>query len=312
MESLPGLVLISKGIILTFFREAFFCSQCKKVVDELEKLLFVENESPTGFCSESCIEKFYESLVDHYEELEKTWRASHSLLDEDILEVVGHPVFMDQLLRRPTEVYHYQGSGGDSLYSFICEISDGKFGEFYLMCLCLTYDNQPSFIISASATREDRMVQNYRWGEKVKKVEDFHSTSDEKNKKKEIEIDEQTMMDVENKKSVYLARLIEERSPADIPIESFSLYEQYFEPTMMNPDEIYSSKDDEGDTIYTYIKAHDREGVSFYYMILCYRLDTQYDKNTDALVPIVSFPTVDGDMYRLYKKGDLISGNLKN
>lgn len=297
---------------MSFLKEAFFCSQCKKVVNELEQLLFVENESPIGFCSEPCIEKFYEPLVDHYEELEKKWRASHSLLEEDILEVVGHPVFMDQLLRRPDEVFCFEGAGGDYYYSFICHISDDKYGDFSLACLCLTYDNQPSFIISATASRESRLIQNYRWGQEMENPKEFHSTSDENNKKKHIEIDEQTMMDVENKKSQYLAKLIEERSPADIPIESFSLYEQYFEPTMMNPDEIYCTKDDDGDTIYTYIKAHDREGVSFYYMIVCLRLEAEYQKNTDALVPVVSFPTVDGEIYHIYRQGDLISGNLKN
>lgn len=219
---------------------------------------------------------------------------------------------MDQLLRRPDEVFCFEGAGGDYYYSFICHISDDKYGDFSLACLCLTYDNQPSFIISATASRESRLIQNYRWGQEMENPKEFHSTSDENNKKKHIEIDEQTMMDVENKKSQYLAKLIEERSPADIPIESFSLYEQYFEPTMMNPDEIYCTKDDDGDTIYTYIKAHDREGVSFYYMIVCLRLEAEYQKNTDALVPVVSFPTVDGEIYHIYRQGDLISGNLKN
>lgn len=298
---------------MSFFKEAYFCSECKKLVKDLEGLLFVENDGQNGFCSESCIEKFYEPLVLHYEELEKTWRSQHSLLDEEILEVVGHPVFMDQLLRRPEEVYHYVTEGGSSLYSFIVSISDDNYGDFYLMCLCLTYDNQPSFIISASATKEEGMVANYRWGDAVKNPKDFHSSSDEADsKKKHIEIDESTMMAVESKKGSYLAVLIEERSPADIPIESFGLYEGYFEPTMMNPDEIYSSVDEEGDTIYTYIKAHDREGVSFYYFIVCMRLEKGFEHNTDALVPIISFPSVDGELYRTYKKGELISGSLKN
>lgn len=273
----------------------------------------MENDGQNGFCSEPCIEKFYEPLIFHYEELEKTWRAKNSLLEEEILEVVGHPVFMDQLLRRPDEVYHYETEGGSNLYSFIVSINDDNYGDFYMMCLCLIYDNQTSFIISASATKEEGMVANYRWGEKVKDAKDFHSTSEQsESKKKHIEIDEQTMMAVESKKGSYLATLIEERSPADIPIESFGLYEGYFEPTMMNPDEIYSSTDEEGDTIFTYIKAHDREGVSFYYFIVCLRLEKGFEQNTDALVPIISFPSVDGELYRTYRKGELISGNLKN
>lgn len=298
---------------MSFFKEAYFCSECKKVFEKLEELLYVENEGQNGFCSESCIEKFYDPLVNHYEALEKTWRAGHSLLDEEILEVVGHPVYMDQLLRRPEEVYCHINEGGEALYSFIVSIEDDQFGNFWLMCLCLVYDNQPSFIISASATKEERMVANYRWGEKIKEPTQFHSDSERsESNKKQIEIDEQTMMEVEGKKSGYLASLIEDRSPADIPIESFGLYEEYFEPTMMSPDEIYSSTDKEGDTIYTYIKAHDREGVSFYYFIVCLRLQKGFQENTDALVPILSFPSVDGELYRTYRKGELISGSLKN
>ena len=297
---------------MSFFKEAFFCGQCKKVVHELEGLLYVENEGQVGFCSETCIEKFYSPWVDHFEGLEKEWRAKNHLAEEDILEVVGHPVFMDQLLRRPTEVYCKIFEGGEHIYAFIVKLNDDKYGAFTMACLCLVYDNQPSFILSATASREDRLIDNYRWGEKVKDVKNYHSTGESQEGKQTIEIDETSLQTVEQKKSSYLARLLEERSPADIPIESFNLYESFFEPTMMDPDEIYSHKDDEGDVIYTYIKAHDREGVSFYYFILCLRLQKQIEENKDALIPIISFPSVDGDIYRSYRKGDLISGSLKN
>ena len=156
------------------------------------------------------------------------------------------------------------------------------------------------------------MIDNYRWGEKMKEPKSFHSNSEEGSKKDTIEIDENILQEVESKKSSYLAHLLEERSPADIPVESFSLYEAYFEPTMMDPDEIFSRKDEEGDVIYTYIKAHDREGVSFYYFIVCLRIEKGFEENKDALVPIISFPSVDGDIYRTYREGELISGNLKN
>ncbi len=297
---------------MSFFQESYFCGQCKKLFPKLADLLYVENEGQVGFCSEACIEKFYTPWVDHFEGLEKKWREENHLGDEDILEVVGHPVFMDQLLRRPSEVYLKIFEGGDHIYSFITHIEDDKYGEFSMMCLCLTYDNQPSFILSASATREDGLLKHFRWGEKMKDPKKFHSTGDKSGPKETIEIDESTMQEVELKKSSYLAQLLEERSPADIPVESFSLYESYFEPTMMEPDEIFSRKDEEGDIIYTYIKAHDREGISFYYFIVCLRLEKGFEENKDALVPIISFPSVDGDIYRTYREGELISGNLKN
>jgi len=297
---------------VSIFKETYFCGECKKVVKTLEELLFVENDGQVGFCSEPCIENFYSPLVEKFEGSEKVFRSEKLLGDEDILEVIGHPVYMDQVLRRPDEVWCSRWQGGERVYSFINHLDDEKFGKFTMMVICLVYDNQPSFIISASATRSQTMVKEYQWGKKVKNLKDYHSSSEVNEKKKHIEIDEQMMMEVEGKKSAYLASLLEERSPADIPVESFGLYDQYFEPTMMSPDEIYSHKDREGDTIYTYIKAHDREGVSFYFFIVCLRLKEGIEENTDALVPIVSFPSVDGEMYRLYKKGDLVSGNLKN
>ncbi|MBC97332.1 MAG: hypothetical protein CME63_06260 [Halobacteriovoraceae bacterium] len=298
---------------MSFFKSVQFCSQCKKLVSSTDDLLFVESDSTTGFCSEPCIENFYSPLVDYFEEQEKAWRAQNELLDEEILEVVGRPSFMDMLLKKPHEIWVQDDVCGSPVYSFIRSFEDKKYGKFHLMCLCFTYDYGPSFIISASATKNAKLLENYRWGEQIEDLTPFYDQiSTTEAPVESIEIDEHILMMLENKKSQYLAHLIEERSPADIPIEAFTLYEEYFEKTMMNPDEIYRHQDEEGDTIYTYIKAHDREGVSFYYFIICSRVKEGADLNTEALYPILSFPSVDGEMYKLYQKGELVSGNLRN
>lgn len=298
---------------MSFFSSIQFCCQCKKIVPSTDDLLFVESDSTLGFCSEPCIENFYSPLVEYFEQEEKKWRGSNDLLEEDILEVVGRPAFMDKLLKKPHEIWVQEDVGGSPVYSFIRSFTDKKYGDFHLMCLCFTYDYGPSFIISASATKSAKLLENYRWGEKVEDLTPFYDQiSSTETPVESIEIDEHVMMLLENKKSHYLALLIEERSPADIPIESFMLYEDYFDKTMMAPDEIYRHLDDEGDTIYTYIKAHDREGVSFYYFIICSRVKEGADLNSDALYPILSFPSVDGEMYKLYQKGELISGNLRS
>ncbi|MAF78642.1 MAG: hypothetical protein CME60_10795 [Halobacteriovoraceae bacterium] len=298
---------------MSFFKSVQFCSQCKKLVSSTDDLLFVESDSTTGFCSEPCIENFYSPLVDYFEEQEKAWRAQNELLDEEILEVVGRPSFMDMLLKKPHEIWVQDDVCGSPVYSFIRSFEDKKYDKFHLMCLCFTYDYGPSFIISASATKNAKLLENYRWGEQIEDLTPFYDQiSTTEAPVESIEIDEHILMMLENKKSQYLAHLIEERSPADIPIEAFTLYEEYFEKTMMNPDEIYRHQDEEGDTIYTYIKAHDREGVSFYYFIICSRVKEGADLNTEALYPILSFPSVDGEMYKLYQKGELVSGNLRN
>ena len=43
--------------------DLYFCHECKKIVQSLSELYFVEENSTNGFCSEACIEQFYKSLV---------------------------------------------------------------------------------------------------------------------------------------------------------------------------------------------------------------------------------------------------------
>ena len=62
----------------------------------------------------------------------------------------------------------------------------------------------------------------------------------------------------------------------------------------------------EGDELYSYIKVHDSNGISFYYIVIC------IGKLAAQLLPVLSFPTLDPGLYNAYKKGQLITGKLKN
>ncbi len=84
------------------------------------------------------------------------------------------------------------------------------------------------------------------------------------------------------------------------------MYQQFYRETLEKPDEIYRWTDSEGDELYSYIKVHDSKGISFYYIVICIgKLATQ-------LLPVLSFPTLDPALYNAYKKGQLITGKLKN
>ena len=54
--------------------KVYYCNHCKSFIDELEDLLFVEEGNSKGFCSENCIEKFYQHLVEFFEERDKEYR----------------------------------------------------------------------------------------------------------------------------------------------------------------------------------------------------------------------------------------------
>jgi hypothetical protein len=262
-----------------------------------------------GFCGESCIEAFYKPLVNFYEEKEKKWRVDHNLKNEKVHELVGQSYFTNELLNRPSKVFCYNNGFDQRFFCFIREMEDEKYGTFYLAAVCFTIDHRPSFIIAMTATSSLELIKEFEFGEQIENVSPFHRSAQNQ---EQVEINEETLMQLENKKSHYLAELLELRSPADIPFESFHLYEQFMETTMMEPDEIYSKKDSDGDKIFTYIKAQDKDGISFYHFIICMRIEKDWNDNTDALLPVISFPTLDGELYKHYKEGDLVSGSLKN
>jgi hypothetical protein len=295
---------------LSFSPDIYFCHECKKDFTSSEELLFVEPATPIGFCGEQCIEKFYEPLVTYYDNKESQWRKEHQLEKEEVLDLVGKPFFMDELLSRPTEVYCFKNDFEQRFFSFIRELEDEKYGKFFMLATCFTIDHRPSFIIAATATCSPELAKQFRVGEKIENIGPFHKES--KGEDEQVEIGEEILQLIELKKSQYLADLLEKRSPADIPFESFHLYDQFMESTMLDPDEIYSFKDREGDSIFTYIKAQDRDGISFFYFIVCMRVEKDWNQNVDALLPIITFPTLDGELYQEYKRGELVSGSLRN
>ena len=136
------------------------------------------------------------------------------------------------------------------------------------------------------------------------RTEDFHEKA--KNETGALEIDQDAITALESKKSTLLAGLLERRLPTDIDFELFQVYQQFYRETLEKPDEIYKWTDNEGDELYSYIKVHDSNGISFYYIVIC------IGKLAAQLLPVLSFPTLDPGLYNAYKKGQLITGKLKN
>ena len=99
---------------------------------------------------------------------------------------------------------------------------------------------------------------------------------------------------------------------AYFPFEKFDIYDEFVEATLQSPDEVFKRVDEEGDNILTYIKAHELNGISFYYFCICMKFETHWGQDTETVIPIISFPSLDGELYRKYRSGDLITGNLKN
>ncbi|MBF0363151.1 MAG: hypothetical protein HQK49_19170 [Oligoflexia bacterium] len=113
---------------------------------------------------------------------------------------------------------------------------------------------------------------------------------------------------LESKKAQLLTHLIKDRSPNDISVDQYNLYDYCLQETIENPDEVYRLLDSGKDILLTYIKVFSKENISFYYLVICLQHSHQHTTEENYLIPIISFPTIDGELYRKYKKGEKIEG----
>ena len=219
---------------------------------------------------------------------------------------------MDKALGRPDEIWRWQNEIGEDLFVFIKHFSNER--PFYAVIMCHLFERQPSFILLATATRSEEFTNQFRSGERIVDPDEFISRNDLPEGAIDLEIEQEELSAIEAKKSAFLARLLQDRTPADIPFEQFDLYEKYFKTTLEEPDEIYTDEDDDGDQLFTYIKAYQQNSISFYYFIICVEFDREptADGETRKIIPLMAFPTLDGELYRIYRGGKLVSGNLKN
>lgn len=287
----------------------YYCSECKKILDSSDDLLFVEDNSNKGFCSEKCIESYYDFLSVHYVALDHSLRRDLNLQDEDALDYVGVPRLMEKTLQDPEEIWCQTNSLGETVHSFIYreELNDGR--DLYYILLCLVYSKRPAYIIHSTATFSEALVQSYRIGTTVENISDF--TPGPSQKEEALQISQETMDILESKKSSLLAELMEHRKESDIPFETFTLYADYYTSTLENPDEVYKGQDLDEEDVYIYIKAHDRDGISFFFFVLCIVAHNEMTGKS-ALFPVLSFPTIDPVLHRYYRKGDKLTGGIIN
>ncbi len=285
----------------------YFCCNCKKVCESVEDLLFIEESSSRSFCSEKCIEEFYTPLIEYYAQIERALRKDFDCFNEDCLSYLNDPKNIEIALARPDEIWRIENALGDEVYSFTKEFSDDNGEGYFIAILCMLFNNRPSFIFMATATRRREFLAEFTIGAKIEDIADFLDIASD-TQVTSPGLDQERLNFLEQKKSTLLAQLLDDRKDADIEYEQFHLYDEFFQDTLDSPDEIYSMNTDDGDEMFVYIKTNDRDGVSFYYIVICVRLPDVHE----LMLPVLSFPTLDPELCELYRKGQRVSGNLIN
>ena len=154
---------------------------------------------------------------------------------------------------------------------------------FYLASLCLVFENKPFFIFLVTATKEVSLLNEFRIGKELENLEEFLKNDTGENGQK-IKYPLKYLKQLKVKKSAFLASLLEQRSSKDIPYEDFYCYDRFMEDTLEVPDEVYTERDRDGDDLFTYIKAHEKDGKSFYYFVICMNIGPSMEEAGDTIL----------------------------
>ena len=105
----------------------------------------------------------------HYEEMENGLRSSFGLEDEECLQAINNPEYIESTLGNPAEIWRMRNELHEECYVFISHYSNND-GDFSVAILCLIFDYVPSFIFLSTATRDRRLLEELRAGELVEDV----------------------------------------------------------------------------------------------------------------------------------------------
>jgi len=295
-------------------KKLYFCNCCRVKVPKIESLLFVE-ESKRGFCSENCIVKFFTPYMEAFDAEEVLLREGLGILPDEVEPDIFHDkVLFEEALYGSSEVWSEKNDLGEEFFTHIHPLEGGL---FYIL-ICSYYEGEPAFVFFKTLTASIDLVGAYKRGSKydndalidVSDDEDLElETTD--GKLEDISLPAEIIEDMDLKKSEYLADLLDRRKETDISFEKFPMYDDYITLTLDEPDSEFQITDDAGDRIYTFIKSFQKNGEAFFYIVICLSVEIPGSKDR-ALMPVVTFPSIDDELYKFYAVGDKKNRRITN
>ena len=281
-------------------KSLYFCEACRKQLPDVSEIHYVEENSDRGFCSDKCIMDFYRPFLQVLEKEEAEFRKILDIEQEDpFLEITSSQNYLQQALKRPQEIWVVTNDLDQSFYTHILKIQH-KQQSLYFILICSYVEGEPAFVFYRMATQHIELVEKYRRDDVYKGESSQQPVS--------ARVPSEVFESVEFKKSKLLAEMLTDRSPHDIALEDFVNYEQFFQQTLEDPDEVFEKLDDESDTIHTYIKSFKLGDESFFYVVV----GLLYESDDPMIIPIISFPSVDKKMYPQYAQGQKVINKLRN
>lgn len=304
-------------------KHIYYCDGCKKVMSSIEEVIFVEQVRYRAFCNEKCIIDFFTPLINFFETEEYEFRREFNVEENIKIALNDRERMMDQTLKNPDELWVHGHELSEEIYYYIKKHEE--FNDTYMVAATLVFEGYPSFILLELLTTRESVLSFYRRGRKTEARTQQNSNqtssmendqeslaSNESNEFRELErVDPKLIEFIERKKSFFLAKLLEDRKDNDINFESFPQYDHLLHETLERPDEVYMQEfSEEGAEIpfFIYIKNFQNDEHSFFYVAICLHYSVDHEAMEETLIPIISFPSNDSELYMKYKKGTRIEG----
>jgi hypothetical protein len=296
-------------------KKLYFCASCRKSVNKIEELLFVE-ESDRGFCCEDCIVDFYTPYMEFFDKEEINLREQLGLVPSEVdIGLYQDKELFEKVLYTPDEIWLEKSELNEKYHTHILKIDNNN----YFILTASYYESEPAFVFFKTITNSLELVKMYRRGEKIdphlEKTDDFQGHNSEKHEEvevlDEVQLPAEIIEDIELKKSEHIALLLERRKESDIDFEKYPLYDDYLSLTLEDPDDEFHGEDEAGDNIMTFIKSFKKSEDAFFYIAICLQVDIP---GTDevALLPVLSFPSNDDDLYTFYAVGNRKNNRITN
>ncbi|MCB9092250.1 MAG: hypothetical protein H6621_00845 [Halobacteriovoraceae bacterium] len=281
-------------------RYSYFCQSCRSKIEKAEDSYIIDDQRPVPFCSEQCIVDFYQKEIKHFEKQEKKMRES-LLIDENEIDLNDDEVskLVEACLIDPAEVWSDKDQLGSQYYYLFRQDNENR------MTIVITkyFGDKPSFVFHHCLTKNQELIQYYRVGKNLSDSD--YDPKEEDIKKEELVLPRTVIEQIEQMRSEFVAEMVSMRSERDINVEKFALYEKFLEPTLSDPDEVFEHRDTENRCINVSIKAFSQNAESFFYFVICLKVDSKDTgiKDDEVLVPIISFPSGDHKTYEHYQRG---------
>ena len=287
-----------------------YCANCRKSLENIENILFVEKEVGRCFCAEECIREYFQPTIDFMREELVKLRSDADINDDDASRYAHYQALT---LEDPDEVWIDETETGERHFTFIAHYRNGDDRMTYVV-VTLAIEATPSFVFLGFATRNEDLVDEYRRGvdlrigEPAQEAAEPQPTMEPSQASATTEQQPKAENPSERLHESEPERLYGEmRQPGDIAREDFGKYEQFIEASIDEPDEIWRFVDDLGNEWLSFIARFTGEQLAedaddFSIVVVC---EPGYDpeKQTKTLDLVFAFPTIDPGLVQHFRKG---------